>query len=116
MRQTWPSTGEHIIQLVKDVVRSENDHKHTCTLAGNTELTAWIHRSEFMVEVRRTNCSLAEIGEQLAWPGAALRSSPYEHGVAFPTPCINLDTATQRSISATGFCKIDFAIEREEAC
>lgn len=30
MRQTWPWVGEHMIQLVKDVLRSGASHKHTC--------------------------------------------------------------------------------------
>lgn len=30
LSQTWPSTGEHIIQLVKDVVRSGPGTQHSC--------------------------------------------------------------------------------------
>lgn len=32
--QTWPLAGEHIIQLVKDVVRSRPGHRHTCKFTG----------------------------------------------------------------------------------
>lgn len=32
--QTWPSAGEHTIQLVKDVVRSGPGHRHTCKFPG----------------------------------------------------------------------------------
>jgi hypothetical protein len=28
--QTWPSAGEHIIRLLKNVVRSETGHRHAC--------------------------------------------------------------------------------------
>ena len=31
--QTWPSTGEHIIRLVKDVFRSEPSRRNTCTFS-----------------------------------------------------------------------------------
>ena len=58
-------------------------------LPDNTKLTAWIHKSKFMVEAFGTGDSVAEIGEQLAWLGAALRSSPYELGVAYCTPFVS---------------------------
>lgn len=29
LRQTWPTTGEHILQLVKDVLREPQGQKHT---------------------------------------------------------------------------------------
>jgi hypothetical protein len=32
--QTWPSAGEYIIRLVKDVVRGGPDHRHTCKFLG----------------------------------------------------------------------------------
>ena len=32
--QTWPSAGEYIIRLVKDVVRSGPSHQHTCKFLG----------------------------------------------------------------------------------
>ena len=42
-----------------------------------------------MVEALGTRDSVAEIGEQLAWLGAALRSSPFQSGVAYCTPFIS---------------------------
>jgi hypothetical protein len=30
LRQTWPSAGEHIIRLLKNVARSETGHRHAC--------------------------------------------------------------------------------------
>ena len=30
LRQTWPSTGGHIMQLIKDVVRDRLSHRHRC--------------------------------------------------------------------------------------
>lgn len=58
-------------------------------MPDGTKLTAWINGSRFMVEALGTQYSVAEIGEQLAWLGAALRSSPYEHGVAYSMPLVS---------------------------
>ncbi|RYO92854.1 hypothetical protein DL763_004579 [Monosporascus cannonballus] len=68
--QTWPTVGEHIIRLVREVVRSGTGHRHKCDLPDNTNLIAWVHGSKFVVEVFGTKDSVAEIGEQLAWLGA----------------------------------------------
>jgi hypothetical protein len=56
---------------------------------NETKLTGWTDRSKFIVEALGTGESVAEIGEQLAWLGAALRSSPYEVGVAYCMPYIS---------------------------
>ena len=32
--QTWPPAGEHTIRLVKDVLRSGPEHRHTCKFPG----------------------------------------------------------------------------------
>lgn len=61
---------------------------------------------------------MAEIGEQLAWLGAALRSSPYEVGVAYCTPFISDVYANNglqlksRTLHGTDIlCKIDFIVD-----
>jgi hypothetical protein len=136
--QTWPTTGEHIIKLVKTAVRSGTGHRHTCKsfclkssglgsesgslgdLPDSTRLTAWINGSQFMVETFGTGDAVAEIGEQLAWLGAALRSSPYELGVSYCTPFISdirVDNTPPQgsSISLTPeiLCSIEFVVEKE---
>jgi hypothetical protein len=90
-------------------------------LPDNTKLTAWIHESKFIVEAFGTGDSVAEIGEQLAWLGAALRSSTYKLGVAYCTPFvsdIHFDNASH-SVSGTPcwsdvLCKIDFIMQEKE--
>ena len=64
---------------------------------------------------------MAEIGEQLAWLGAALRSSPYDVGVAYCTPFISdiyVNTGLKlknRTLPGTDIlCKIDFVTECED--
>jgi hypothetical protein len=139
LSQTWPSSGSHIIQLLKDVVRAGPDNRQTCKflylhysnsdsnyvfqgdLPDNTEITAWIHESDFMVEVFGTGDSLAEVGGQFAWLGADLQSSPYELGVNHCTPLISgirINKALQQVPGMLSeshiICTIDFTFEERE--
>ncbi|KAF2789972.1 hypothetical protein K505DRAFT_340816 [Melanomma pulvis-pyrius CBS 109.77] len=116
LSQTWPSTGKLIVLLLKDVISSGPGQRHTCESLGGTKLTAWIQESKFMVEAFGTASSVAEVGERLAWLGAALRSSPFESGVGYCTPflCKNnqpnsrLETLEEPHL----LCKIDYTIDK----
>lgn len=70
-----------------------------------------------MVEAFGTRYSVAEIGEQFAWLGAALRSSPYGF-VSYCTPFISdirmNDAPAQASEGAGIICKIDFTVHERE--
>ncbi|KAN0073022.1 hypothetical protein V8E54_009136 [Elaphomyces granulatus] len=121
--QTWPSAGECVIRLVKDVVQGGPDHRHTCYLPDHTKLTAWIHDSKFVIEVFGTGYSVAETGEQFAWLSAALRSSPYTLGVACCTPSIgeirvgtSLHSSPRTTTTHQIFCKLDFTIQECGEC
>jgi hypothetical protein len=128
LRQTWPSTGESIMQLVQDVIRSGSGHRvsprrfklqdsaisdsnlmFSGDLLDNTKLTAWIHKSTFMVEAFGTAESIAEIGEQLGWLGAALRSSKYELGVGYCRPLVQFEDTP--SLKMGTLCKIRFSFQ-----
>lgn len=84
-------------------------------MLNGTRLTAWIQESQFLVEAFGTAGSIAEVGEQLAWLGAALRSSPFESGVAYCTPSLFADhdyplehgTTEQSQLS----CSIEYAFD-----
>lgn len=75
-----------------------------------------------MVEAVGTRPSVAEIGEQFAWLGAALRSPPYELRIAYCMPFIssirvnNCPHSVPRTPSGPDIlCEIDFIVqEREE--
>jgi hypothetical protein len=89
-------------------------------LPDHTRLTAWLQDSEFIVEVVGPGCSIVEVGEQLAWLGAALRSSPYESGVALCTPFVREVRVDDRlspassTLSVTDVtCAIAFALRPE---
>lgn len=64
---------------------------------------------------------MAEIGEQFAWLGAALRSSPFGLGIAYCTPSISdlhISSASQQ-VSRSQSCphilgKIDFVFQERE--
>ncbi|KAL7918478.1 hypothetical protein ACQKWADRAFT_316483 [Trichoderma austrokoningii] len=82
--QTWPTTGEHVLRLVKKVLAGPGQ-KHT----EGTELTACITDSKFTTEAFGTAASIAEVGEQLAWLSASLRSSSHT-GIALISPSIDI--------------------------
>jgi len=73
-----------------------------------------------MAEVFGTGDSVAEIGEQFAWFGAALRSSPYEVGVAYCTPSLRiLVDNTPRTVHGASLAPdilyvIDFTVQEVE--
>ncbi|TGJ85345.1 hypothetical protein E0Z10_g3386 [Xylaria hypoxylon] len=79
MKQTWPSSGEHTVALLKKVILSPgwND----CTLPDDTSVLARIFESKLEIVVRGVEDSIAEIGEQIAWIAAALRLAPGDRGV-----------------------------------
>jgi hypothetical protein len=55
-------------------------------LLDGTKVKAWISGPSFMVEAIGTAYSVAEVGEQFAWIGSALRTSPYSSEVAYSVP------------------------------
>lgn len=69
-----------------------------------------------MVEAFGTAGSVAEVGEQLAWIGAALRSSPFESGVAYCTPSLGEigypNTKLESLVEPRPLYKINYTIEK----
>ncbi|KAI0466842.1 hypothetical protein F4859DRAFT_496110 [Xylaria cf. heliscus] len=88
LKQTWPMTGELTLQLLRQVLGGEPSKKHFCSFSDGTKLCAWTNRSQVFVDVSGVGASIAEIGEQLAWLGAALRCSTREKGLVYCTPTI----------------------------
>lgn len=93
-------------------------------LHDSTELTAWLQAPKanssttLTVEVIGAANVVAEVGEQLAWLGAALRSSPLKQGVAWCRPVINdirlLKDIPKEHPRAEIACEIDFIIDVQE--
>jgi hypothetical protein len=91
------------------------------TLPDNTKLAVWVNKSEFFVEVTGIEDSIAQIGEQLAWLGSALRSSPHDSRISYCTPFIsnasvkNTLILTPQAPSITRIsCGIDFKFDDQE--
>lgn len=130
LSQTWPSFGTHLLHVVKHVT---NDMPFSCmqsitnlwlwmltpiqdTLPDGTLLIAWSRGPEFKLQVTGTAESIADIGEQLAWLGSALRSPPYEAGVttvdAFVSHMgMSPASGMTEGLTPTFFCNINFKLD-----
>ncbi|KAL6904704.1 hypothetical protein GGI43DRAFT_287411 [Trichoderma evansii] len=116
LNQTWPSSGIHLLHVVKRVMCDTNNMPFSCSLPDKTQLIAWSQGSKFKLEVIGTAESIADIGEQLAWLGSALRSSPYETGVTVVGAFVSgMGTNSTSGITEgqppTFFCNISFNLD-----
>ncbi|KAL6819261.1 hypothetical protein V8C40DRAFT_281571 [Trichoderma camerunense] len=114
LHQTWPTTGEHVLQLVKDVMGGPREQTYTRHLREGTQLTAWITDAEFITEVSGTRASIAEIGEQLAWLSASLRSSLCDTGVTYYTPFVHIIKTQNTGVrisDSKAQCRIDYTVK-----
>ncbi|PLN78353.1 hypothetical protein BDW42DRAFT_187471 [Aspergillus taichungensis] len=95
LQQTWPSSALLVLENIRKALGRQRENHATGELSDGTRLTIWIEAAEptgkstLLVEVIGTPYSVAEIGEQIAWLGASLRSSPYPEGLAYSQPMID---------------------------
>ncbi|KAF5642474.1 nucleoside phosphorylase [Fusarium tjaetaba] len=111
LEQTWPNTGDMILQLMRDLLRPEGGHAHECRLPDHTRLAARINGSRVMVQASGSAASISETGEQLAWLGAALRSSPHPNGLTYCTPSIR-SIHRDPDMPQAVVCAIGFELEQ----
>ena len=71
-------------------------------LDDGTLMRGWMNGSIFEVDIVGTESSVIEIAEQLAWLGAALCTSPYEHGIALCTPFFRRTELMDEQLSDSG--------------
>lgn len=124
LSQTWPSTGEQIMGLIKGLIRKGFHNPQSGILHDGTEIVAELQgaigdsSSMLYSEVTGTAYSIIEVVEQLAWLGAALRSSPIESGVVYCRPVVDCSWAVQDEGEATRrveyHCKIDYTLRMGE--
>ncbi|RHZ70165.1 hypothetical protein CDV55_103264 [Aspergillus turcosus] len=124
LSQTWPSTGEHIMALIKCLILRGFHVPQSGILPDGTEIVAELQgapgdsSSMLYAEVTGTAYSIIETVEQLAWLGAALRSSPVESGVAYCRPVVDCSREVQgegeAGWRAKHHCKIDYIFRTEE--
>ncbi|OAR01627.1 hypothetical protein LLEC1_03282 [Akanthomyces lecanii] len=93
LSQTWPSTGNFMMQMIQEVLRGESGKRYSTILPDLTELTAWSCVSRFKVKALGSEDAITGVGAQLAWLGAALRSSPEGKGVCYCTPFVTVAAA-----------------------
>ncbi|KAI9854954.1 MAG: hypothetical protein M1813_000619 [Trichoglossum hirsutum] len=106
MTQSWPSTGPALLQLLRRSIEDEN--MQSCTLPDKTHLLAYYSNHRVHVTASGNAYSVAEVGEQLAWLGAALRSSPLDQGITYCEPLISRFTDD-------GLCELGFQLEAMSA-
>ncbi|KAH8895964.1 hypothetical protein GQ53DRAFT_604704, partial [Thozetella sp. PMI_491] len=123
LAQTWPTSGADVMELVTEVIHNTGHHSSNWTLEtllDGTEVEAWIENSKFLVQVVGIGDSVAEVAQQFAWMGAALRSSPYESGIAMCSPVVRntrlepgnaKGKAAKPEAYATISCTIEFDIQ-----
>ncbi|KAK6826419.1 hypothetical protein RU639_005434 [Aspergillus parasiticus] len=121
LHQAWQSFGANILQLLEATLLDGPGYKHRCALPDNTQLAAWVDEKDLLVEVTGIGESIAEIGEQLAWLGAALRSSPHDSRISYCTPFIssasveNTSGPTSQAPPITRIsCGIDFKLNDQQ--
>ena len=101
LKQTWPETGNRLLGIIEQAIskhRAKTGHSVKSTPAWSSvsgtlpDETSILVRvlddpdHKIRVQVSGDAYSIAEVGEQLAWLGAAIRSSPLDHGVVHCDP------------------------------
>ena len=86
-----------MLHLTEDI---STEYITLATLPDKTQVQARIEGAKFIVIAIGTRDSLAEVGQQFAWLGAACRSSPFDVGIAICSPSIRLSPSNKGVSSA----------------
>ncbi|KAH7147539.1 hypothetical protein DER46DRAFT_671255 [Fusarium sp. MPI-SDFR-AT-0072] len=100
-----------ILQLIRDRLQLEQGRPLPSRLPDGTRLAASINESKLMVQIDGSAASISKTGEQLAWLGAALRSSPLPKGLRYCTPSIKSIYQDPEGPQAV-VCEIGFEVEQ----
>ncbi|UKZ90800.1 uncharacterized protein TrAFT101_005797 [Trichoderma asperellum] len=112
LSQTWSSYGVCLLRIVKHVVCDTHNMAISYNLPDGTQLKSWPRGPEFKLEVTGAAESIAEIGEQLAWLGSALRPSPHESGAAVVGAFVSgMGINSAEEPAPTYFCNINFEFD-----
>ncbi|KAK5049886.1 hypothetical protein LTR84_004004 [Exophiala bonariae] len=87
LQQMWPWVADQILHLVKRMVARPNT-RHNCILQDRARIRVRLHNSMVTVNVWGPTCTIVEVSEAFTWLSAALRSSPFETGIAICLPVI----------------------------
>ncbi|KAH9908388.1 hypothetical protein F4778DRAFT_717069 [Xylariomycetidae sp. FL2044] len=113
MAQMWPITGPQILELLQNMLKEGKETKKTLLVETPTKLRidASMSAGTFVAKVSGLPDFVAEVGEQLAWLGAALRPSPFESGIALCTPRVSQPYSSMDKTKPTR-CRINYEIEQ----
>ncbi|KAI1062939.1 hypothetical protein LB507_005564, partial [Fusarium sp. FIESC RH6] len=102
LKQTWPTTGPAFLNLLKKALVS-GEHV-SGDLEDTTTVRCEFSNSGFTVRVEGIADSIATIGEQVGWLGAALRPSASESEFATCQPIFNISKpGTGPAMCTVGF-------------
>ncbi|KAI1390202.1 uncharacterized protein F4822DRAFT_428544 [Hypoxylon trugodes] len=115
MTQIWPSTAPQTLQLLQEMLRCP-EYKSMLSFNRPSKITleAFIGVESVIVTAIGIPEFVVEIGEQLAWLGAALRSSPLNHRAILCTPYVAQAVHLRNEISELE-CSILFNTENPQA-
>ncbi|KAH7129073.1 hypothetical protein EDB81DRAFT_888840 [Dactylonectria macrodidyma] len=118
MSQTWPSTGAHTLQCFLDMLQDGQSRSQYVPASPGSRISLFLRESQLVCEVIGTRGYLTEIGEQLAWLGAALQPGSSLEGVSCSLPVVERcsvatsNLVSQSASSARGLCyKMTFRVE-----
>ncbi|KAF2969785.1 hypothetical protein GQX73_g3778 [Xylaria multiplex] len=117
MAQMWPLTGSQMLKLIQETLKTAERKK---TLFFNTpcRLTldaSIIDGSSVVVTASGLPHFIAEVGEQLAWLGSALRPSVPNTGICICTPSLVPSLTTSRNPPCSVNFVIEYKIERSRS-
>ncbi|KAJ3578823.1 hypothetical protein NPX13_g1746 [Xylaria arbuscula] len=113
MTQMWPFTGMQTLKLIQEALKTaERKKKLFFRTPCRLTLEILLHENS-LVKVKASGLPhfIAEIGEQLAWLGAALRPSPGQDRTRIYTPYIGRAPVTVDNVPAALECNIKYATE-----
>ncbi|KAK7221461.1 hypothetical protein V2G26_009464 [Clonostachys chloroleuca] len=105
-----------MIALMEEVLKGNQSDPAPRRLSDGTTLRVYVRNSKFLAEIHGLAATIAEIGEQLAWLGAAMKTPPEQSGLFCCTPTISIlqnNSALSQSQAQPRSTSIGFKIEIE---
>ncbi|PLB44410.1 hypothetical protein P170DRAFT_440709 [Aspergillus steynii IBT 23096] len=87
MRQTWPESSDCVISLLHKLLEARESCSSSGSLQDGTVLTGAFDGCKVVVHLQGLQHAIVEIGQQLAWLGAALQSAP-DNRIAYCRPVL----------------------------
>ncbi|KAI1130990.1 hypothetical protein F5Y10DRAFT_93783 [Nemania abortiva] len=112
--QVWSTSGKYAIALLTAAIRNTAGYSASLDLPNGGRLTTQIDGGKVVVTIIGVTPIIIEVGQQLVWLSAALRSSSFETGVAICSPSMDVVEQDGRSnkgkTTADIICAVNFEI------